>query len=108
MGVVQVFFLAAAILPVLTLAGSEVVTNTYADGRTGVVVMPRLASQASDPPMQGVHMRLSSSSSARPPRSDIQRPSSSANAHPLSVVTSSSSSARLRLVLRGDTHADAI
>ncbi|XP_047735425.1 uncharacterized protein LOC108672709 [Hyalella azteca] len=93
MGVVQVFFLAAAILPVLTLARSEVVTNTYADGRTGVVVMPGLASQASDPPMQGVQMTISSSSSARPPRSDIQRPSSSANAHPLRMVTTSSSSA---------------
>ncbi|XP_018008251.1 uncharacterized protein LOC108665956, partial [Hyalella azteca] len=77
---------------VLTLAGSEVDTNTYADGRTGVVVMPRLASQASDPPMQGEQMRTSSSSSARPPRSDIQRPSSSANTLPLSMVTTSSSS----------------
>ncbi|XP_047735985.1 uncharacterized protein LOC125177728 [Hyalella azteca] len=93
MGVVQVFFLAGAILPVLTLDGSQVTTNTYVDGRSGVVVMPGLASQASDPPMQGVQMRISSSSSARPPRSDIPFfSSSSANTLPLSMVTTSSSS----------------
>ncbi|XP_018007170.1 uncharacterized protein LOC108664972 isoform X3 [Hyalella azteca] len=105
MGVVQVFFLAAAILPVLTLAGSEVVTNTYVDGRTGVVVMPGLASQASDPPMQGVHMRLSSSSSARPPRSDIQRPSSSSvNTLPSSMATTSSSSASNSLLMQANSN----
>ncbi|XP_018014844.2 uncharacterized protein LOC108671781, partial [Hyalella azteca] len=56
--------------------------------------MPGLASQASDPPMQGVHKRVSSSSSARPPRSDIPFfTSASANTLPLSMLTSSSSSA---------------
>ncbi|XP_018016674.1 uncharacterized protein LOC108673369 [Hyalella azteca] len=101
MGVVEVFFLAGAILAVLTLAGSEVVTNTYVDGRTGVVVMPGLASQASDPPMQGVHMRLSSSSSARPPRSVIQRPSSSsANTLPLSMVKTSSIGSNSQMVTK--------
>ncbi|XP_018020421.2 uncharacterized protein LOC108676795, partial [Hyalella azteca] len=78
---------------VLMLIGSEVVTNTYANGRTGMVV-PGLASQASDPPMQGMHMRISSSSSARPARSDIPFfSSSSANTFPLSMVTISSTSA---------------
>ncbi|XP_018022899.1 uncharacterized protein LOC108678914 [Hyalella azteca] len=104
MGVVEVF-LAGAILPVLTLAGTdEVVINTYVDWRTGVVVMPGLASQASDPPMQGVHMRISSSSSARPPRSDIQRPSSSANAHPLSMVTTLSASASNSLLMQANSN----
>ncbi|XP_018011522.1 uncharacterized protein LOC108668780 [Hyalella azteca] len=95
MKVVEVFILAGAILPVLTLEGSQVATKTYVNVRTGVVVMPGLESQASDPPMQGAQMRSSSSSSARPPRSDIQRQSSSsATALLLSMGTTSFSSAK--------------